>query len=104
MDNTRKSLIKFLGYNHAYEVLLSIKARQEKDGEARFNDLMFDVKLNPGILNRMLVYGMELGLIAKTAKKRYALTEKGTRMLEHVKAIVDAGEDQAGEAKAEDLA
>ena len=74
-DKTFQKLLKVVARNGAPAILLSL----DNKGEMQFSHLMFETKLNPGVLNRHLKALMELGIVEKVNGK-YALTESGKKL------------------------
>jgi predicted transcriptional regulator len=77
----------YFGYEHAYELTKEIKDLEDKEGMATFHDLMFNLKLNPGILNRLLKSGVQINIISKE-NKGYKLSELGKVAYEHATVIL----------------
>lgn len=60
-------------------------------GSKRFTEVMFETKLNPGILNRVLKTLLSSGIVARCANEEegYELTQKGIRISLYIFKIVE---------------
>ena len=72
-DEKYEKLLKVISKNKLYLVVLSLKKRSMK-----FSELMFETKLNPGVVNRNLKTLMDLGVVRKD-RDEYSLTRIGER-------------------------
>lgn len=82
-----KEKLTYFGYEHAYELTKEIKNLEAKEGMATFHDLMFNLKLNPGILNRLLKSGVQVDIISKE-NKGYKLSTLGQTAYDHATVIM----------------
>ncbi len=67
-------------------------------GPKRFTEIMFETKLNPGILNRVLKTLIGSGIVAKCANDEgYELTEKGIKISLYILRIVEVSNNEKPE-------
>ena len=79
-------ILKTISYAGTMEVLASLGR-----GRKRFTEIMFETKLNPGILNRVLKSLVNSGIVARRADDTsYELTEKGISISLYILKIVEA--------------
>jgi DNA-binding HxlR family transcriptional regulator len=79
-------ILKTISYAGTMEVLASLGR-----GRKRFTEIMFETKLNPGILNRVLKSLVNSGIVNKCASDAsYELTEKGISISLYILKIVEA--------------
>lgn len=78
-------ILKTISYAGTIEVLASIGKSPK-----RFTDIMFETKLNPGILNRVLKTLINTGIVDKCPNEEgYALTEKGLKVSMYILKIAE---------------
>ncbi|WP_424356810.1 winged helix-turn-helix transcriptional regulator [Methanocella sp. MCL-LM] len=78
-------ILKTISYAGTMEVLASVGK-----GPKRFSDIMFETKLNPGILNRVLKTLMTNGILEKCQNDEgYKLTEKGVKVSMYILKILE---------------
>lgn len=78
-------ILKTISYTGTIEVLSTLGK-----GPRRFTDIMFETKLNPGILNRVLKTLTKSGLILKRPNDEgYELTPKGMKVSIHIFQILE---------------
>lgn len=84
--------LMYLGYRNAFEVMKAIDdiSTRESANLARFNEIMYEARLNPAILANLLDRGIETGMIMKHHEVGYVLTGLGRTVLSHAKIIVEA--------------
>jgi predicted transcriptional regulator len=70
-------ILKTLSYAGAMNVLFIITS-----GTSKFSDIMFEARLNPGILNRLLKLLISANMIERT-EDGYKLSRKGARIISH---------------------
>ena len=88
-------ILKTISYAGTMEVLASLGK-----GRKRFTVIMFETKLNPGILNRVLKSLIGSGIVARCANDEgYELTEKGVSISLYILKIVET----AGNEKPENM-
>jgi len=61
-------------------------------GPKKFNQLMFDVKINPGALSRHLKNLVELGAVSKNDLEMYELTEYGRELISILRQLFKVGD------------
>jgi DNA-binding HxlR family transcriptional regulator len=67
-------------------------------GPKRFTEVMFETKLNPGILNRVLKTLITSGIVNKCANDEgYELTEKGIKISLYILKIVEVSNNERPE-------
>lgn len=67
-------------------------------GPKRFTEIMFETKLNPGILNRVLKTLINQGIIARCPDDEgYELTEKGIKISLYILKIVETSGNEKPE-------
>ncbi|MEM1957267.1 MAG: ArsR family transcriptional regulator [Archaeoglobaceae archaeon] len=71
----QQKLLKIISRNGVSNILLSLEKSPR-----RFSQLMFETKLNPGILDRHLKALMELKIVEKNSET-YELTDTGRRLI-----------------------
>lgn len=71
----QQKFLKVISRNGISDILLSLQKNPR-----RFSQLMFETKLNPGILDRHLKALMELKIIKKNSEM-YELTDTGKRVI-----------------------
>jgi DNA-binding HxlR family transcriptional regulator len=86
-------ILKTISYAGTMEVLASLGK-----GRKRFTEIMFETKLNPGILNRVLKSLIGSGIVAKCADDEgYELTEKGVKISLYILKIVETSGNEKPE-------
>lgn len=77
-DNTldKRRFLKVISRNGISDILFTLEKSPQ-----RFSQLMFETKLNPGILDRHLKALMELKIVEKN-EETYELTKSGRRLIE----------------------
>jgi DNA-binding HxlR family transcriptional regulator len=86
-------ILKTISYAGTMEVLASLGK-----GKKRFTEIMFETKLNPGILNRVLKSLIGSGIVAKCANDEgYELTEKGVNISLYILKIVETSGNEKPE-------
>ncbi len=81
--NERKKLLKVLSRNGVSSILLCLDKSPK-----RFSQLMFDARLNPGVLNRHLKSLMQLNIVEKVSDE-YVLTESGRKLVKILKQLLN---------------
>ncbi|MCS7130804.1 MAG: ArsR family transcriptional regulator [Archaeoglobaceae archaeon] len=71
----QQKFLKVISRNGVSDILFSLER-----GPQRFSQLMFETKLNPGILDRHLKALLEFNLIIKNSET-YELTDSGRRLI-----------------------
>jgi DNA-binding HxlR family transcriptional regulator len=71
----QQKLLKVISRNGVSDILLSLERSPQ-----RFSQLMFETKLNPGILNRHLKALIEFNIVTKNSEV-YELTDTGKRLI-----------------------
>ncbi|MEM0203058.1 MAG: ArsR family transcriptional regulator [Archaeoglobaceae archaeon] len=71
----QQKFLKVISRNGVSDILLSLEKSPR-----RFSQLMFETKLNPGILDRHLKALMELKIVEKNSET-YELTDTGRRLI-----------------------
>lgn len=82
MENKEYDILKTLSYAGAMDVLFTVTR-----GKTKFTDIMFETKLNPGILNRLLKALMASSVLEKNADG-YHLSTKGVRIVAYTLEIL----------------
>ena len=83
-------ILKTISYAGTMEVLTSLGK-----GPKRFTEIMFETKLNPGILNRVLKTLISSGIVLKCDHEEgYELTEKGIRISLYILKIVEVSSNE----------
>ncbi len=82
-DEKAKKALKLLSKKGACEILFKLET-----GPKRFSQLMFEVKLNPGILSRHLKALMELEIVSKNSEM-YELTESGKKLIPILRQLLE---------------
>ena len=86
-------ILKTISYAGTMEVLASLGK-----GRKRFTEIMFETKLNPGILNRVLKTLINSGIVTKCADDEgYELTEKGINISLYILKIVETSGNEKPE-------
>jgi DNA-binding HxlR family transcriptional regulator len=86
-------ILKTISYAGTMEVLASLGK-----GRKRFTEIMFETKLNPGILNRVLKTLISSGIVLKCAEDEgYELTEKGIKISGYILKIVETSGNEKPE-------
>ncbi len=86
-------ILKTISYAGTMEVLASLGK-----GRKRFTEIMFETKLNPGILNRVLKTLLGSGIVLKCADDEgYELTEKGVMISLYILKIVETSGNEKPE-------
>jgi DNA-binding HxlR family transcriptional regulator len=86
-------ILKTISYAGTMEVLASLGK-----GPKRFTEIMFETKLNPGILNRVLKTLIAQAIVAKCPDDEgYELTEKGVKISIYILKIVETSGDEKPE-------
>lgn len=86
-------ILKTISYAGTMEVLASLGK-----GKKRFTDIMFETKLNPGILNRVLKTLITSGIVLKCANDEgYELTDKGIKISLYILQIVEVSNNEKPE-------
>ncbi len=70
-----QKVLKVISRNGVSNILFSLERKPQ-----RFSQLMFETKLNPGILDRHLKALMQLRIVEKNSDE-YELTETGKRLV-----------------------
>lgn len=102
MNVENVDVIKYYGYKRVIDIMMYIEKVNKTGKYAKFNDMSFDLRLNPGLLDRLLKIGLELKVIQKSptmltqqeiAKEGvgYWVTVKGRTTLYHAKLMVGYG-------------
>lgn len=74
-NSDQQKLLKVVSRNGVSDILFSLEKRPQ-----RFSQLMFETKLNPGILDRHLKALAELNIVSKNSET-YELTDTGRRLI-----------------------
>src|SRR5512146_406543 len=77
MEKKEFEILKTLSYAGAMDVLFTVTR-----GKTKFTDIMFETKLNPGILNRLLKALMASDILEKDSDG-YHLSNKGARIVSY---------------------
>ncbi len=77
MEKKEFEILKTLSYAGAMDVLFTVTK-----GKTKFTDIMFETKLNPGILNRLLKALMASDVLLKDSEG-YHLSEKGRQTVRY---------------------
>lgn len=79
-------ILKTISYAGTMEVLTSLGK-----GPKRFTEIMFETKLNPGILNRVLKTLIGAGIVSRCVNEEdgYELTQKGVKISLYILKIVE---------------
>ena len=77
MEKREFDILKTLSYAGAMDVLFTVTK-----GKTKFTDIMFETKLNPGILNRLLKALIASEILEKSADG-YHLSEKGATIVSY---------------------
>ncbi len=77
MEKREFEILKTLSYAGAMDVLFSVTK-----GKTKFTDIMFETKLNPGILNRLLKALIASDILEKDAEG-YHLSAKGAQIVSY---------------------
>ena len=77
-----EAVLKIISRSGVSDVLFSLER-----GSKRFSQLMFETKLNPGIIDRHLKALLELG-VAEKNEERYELTDRGKKLVEILREIM----------------
>jgi predicted transcriptional regulator len=77
MEKREFEILKTLSYAGAMDVLFTVTK-----GKTKFTDIMFETKLNPGILNRLLKALMASDVLEK-GSDGYHLSEKGVLIVSY---------------------
>jgi DNA-binding HxlR family transcriptional regulator len=86
-------ILKTISYAGTMEVLASLGKCPK-----RFTEIMFETKLNPGILNRVLKTLMSSGIVARcTNDEGYELTEKGIKISLYILKIIEVSSNEKPE-------
>jgi DNA-binding HxlR family transcriptional regulator len=86
-------ILKTISYAGTMEVLAALGK-----GPKRFTEIMFETKLNPGILNRVLKTLISSGIVARCANDEgYELTEKGIKISLYILKIVEVSNNEKPE-------
>jgi DNA-binding HxlR family transcriptional regulator len=86
-------ILKTISYAGTMEVLAALGK-----GRKRFTEIMFETKLNPGILNRVLKTLIGSGIVVKCADDEgYELTEKGINISLYILKIVETSGNEKPE-------
>ena len=86
-------ILKTISYAGTMEVLASVGK-----GPKRFSDIMFETKLNPGILNRVLKTLITNGILEKCQNDEgYKLTEKGIKVSMYILKILEVSNTETPE-------
>lgn len=90
MEKREFEILKTLSYAGAMDVLFTITR-----GKSKFTDIMFETKLNPGILNRLLKALITADMLKKDSDG-YHLSEKGAQTVSYTLDILALeGENQS---------
>ncbi len=81
--NRKQEVYKILVHPGTVKILLSLKS-----GSAGFTEIMFESKLSPSVLNRLLKQLVENNLVLKQNGK-YTLTEHGRKLISLLERIID---------------
>ena len=71
----QQKLLKVISRNGVSDILLSLERNPQ-----RFSQLMFETKLNPGILDRHLKALIDFNIVTKNSEV-YELTDTGKRLI-----------------------
>lgn len=71
----QQKLLKVISRNGVSDILFSLERNPQ-----RFSQLMFETKLNPGILDRHLKALIEFNIVTKNSEM-YELTDTGKRLI-----------------------
>jgi DNA-binding HxlR family transcriptional regulator len=83
-------ILKTISYAGTMEVLAALGK-----GPKRFTEIMFETKLNPGILNRVLKTLISSGIVAKCGNDEgYELTEKDIKISLYILKIVKVSNNE----------
>ncbi len=86
-------ILKTISYAGTMEVLASLSK-----GPKRFTEIMFETKLNPGILNRVLKTLIVSSIVSKCANDEgYSLTDKGIKISLYILKIVEVSNNEKPE-------
>ncbi len=86
-------ILKTISYAGTMEVLAALGK-----GPKRFTEIMFETKLNPGILNRVLKTLIISSIVSKCANDEgYELTEKGIKISLYILKIVEVSNNEKPE-------
>ena len=86
-------ILKTISYAGTIEVLASLGK-----GKKRFTEIMFETRLNPGILNRVLKTLISSGILVKCADDEgYELTQKGINISLYILKIVETSGNEKPE-------
>ncbi|HMK46384.1 MAG TPA: winged helix-turn-helix domain-containing protein [Methanocella sp.] len=86
-------ILKTISYAGTIEVLASLGKAPK-----RFTEIMFETKLNPGILNRVLKTLIASDIVAKCSNDEgYELTEKGVKISLYILKIVEVSNNEKPE-------
>jgi DNA-binding HxlR family transcriptional regulator len=86
-------ILKTISYAGTMEVLAAVGK-----GPKRFSDIMFETKLNPGILNRVLKTLITNGILDKCANDEgYKLTDKGVKVSLYILKILEVSNTETPE-------
>ena len=86
-------ILKTISYAGTMEVLAALSK-----GRKRFTEIMFETKLNPGILNRVLKTLISSGIVVRCADDEgYELTEKGIKISLYILKIVETSGNEKPE-------
>ncbi len=81
--SNQNKILRTLARSGVPEILQSLK-----NGPKKFSQLMFEAKLNPGVLDRNLKALIELEIITKN-NNLYELTDKGREVSEFIKKLYE---------------
>ena len=83
LEEEKKKLLKVISRNGVSSILLCLDKSPK-----RFSQLMFDARLNPGVLNRHLKSLMQLKIVEKVSDE-YTLTENGKKIVKILKQLLN---------------
>jgi predicted transcriptional regulator len=83
MEKREFDILKTLSYAGAMDVLFTVTK-----GKTKFTDIMFETKLNPGILNRLLKALIASDVLEKSTDG-YHLSDKGALIVSYTLDILD---------------
>ncbi len=90
MEKREFEILKTLSYAGSMDVLFTVTK-----GKTKFTDIMFETKLNPGILNRLLKALISSDILEKDADG-YHLTKKGALIVSYTLDILALDGEKEG--------
>ena len=79
----KQEIYKVLVHPGTVKILLSLKS-----GAAGFTEIMFESKLSPSVLNRLLKHLVENNLVLKQNGK-YVLSEQGRKLISLLEKVIE---------------